>query len=119
MLLFYLAYFASLLETSDDKENPRASNRARRKKIMRLSGRVMKGYREFSSLLLQSSINYTTALFTIPNIILSPFPCILFLFPLTTVIVGLKRDHITGTNTSAHPTLNDGGMASTERAFLT
>ena len=32
MLLFYLAYFASLVETSDDNENPRASNRARRKK---------------------------------------------------------------------------------------
>ena len=32
MLLFYLAYFASLLETSDDKEYLRASNRARRKK---------------------------------------------------------------------------------------
>ena len=32
MLLFYLAYFVSLLETSDDNENPRASNRARRKK---------------------------------------------------------------------------------------
>ena len=32
MLLFYLAYFASPLETCDDNENPRASNRARRKK---------------------------------------------------------------------------------------
>ena len=32
MLLFYLAYLASLLETSDDNEIPRASNRARRKK---------------------------------------------------------------------------------------
>ena len=32
MLLFYLAYFGLLLETSDDNENPRASNRARRKK---------------------------------------------------------------------------------------
>ena len=37
----------------------------------------------------------------------------------TTVIVGLKRDHITCTNTSAHPAFNDGGMGSTERAFLT
>ena len=32
MLLFYLAYFALLLETGDDNENVRASNRARRKK---------------------------------------------------------------------------------------
>jgi len=32
MLLFYLAYFASLLETSDVKENPRDCNRTRRKK---------------------------------------------------------------------------------------
>ena len=32
MLLFDLAYFASLLETSDDNESPRASNCARRKK---------------------------------------------------------------------------------------
>ena len=32
MLLLYLAYFALLLETSDDNENPRASNCARRKK---------------------------------------------------------------------------------------
>ena len=32
MLLFYLAYFASLLETSCDNENPRASNRALREK---------------------------------------------------------------------------------------
>ena len=32
MLLFYLAYFVSLLETSDDDENPRAFNRACRKK---------------------------------------------------------------------------------------
>ena len=32
MLLFYLAYFASLLETSDVNENPRACNRARRTK---------------------------------------------------------------------------------------
>ena len=31
MLLFHLAYFASLLETSDDNENQRDSNRARRK----------------------------------------------------------------------------------------
>ena len=31
MLLFYLAYFALLLATSDDNENPRASNRGRRK----------------------------------------------------------------------------------------
>ena len=29
MLLFYLAYFASLLDTSDDNENLRTSNRAR------------------------------------------------------------------------------------------
>ena len=34
MLLLYLAYFALLLETTDDNENPRASNRARRKKNM-------------------------------------------------------------------------------------
>ena len=78
MLLFYLAYLASLLETSDDNENPRAPNRARRNKDMRLSSRVMQGYGEFSSLLLQYSTNYTRALFTIPNIILSLFPCILF-----------------------------------------
>ena len=32
MLLFYLAYFASLLGTSDDNENPRGSNRARLEK---------------------------------------------------------------------------------------
>ena len=32
MILFYLAYFALLLETCDDNENPRVSNRARRKK---------------------------------------------------------------------------------------
>ena len=32
MLLFYLGYFASLLETSDVNENPRACNRTRRKK---------------------------------------------------------------------------------------
>ena len=32
MLALYLAYFALLLETSDDNKNPRASNRTRRKK---------------------------------------------------------------------------------------
>jgi len=32
MLLLYLAFFASLLETSDENEHPRTSNRARRKK---------------------------------------------------------------------------------------
>ena len=32
MPLLYLVYFALLLEASDDNENPRASNRARRKK---------------------------------------------------------------------------------------
>ena len=32
MLLFYLAYFALLLERCDDNENPRVSNGARRKK---------------------------------------------------------------------------------------
>ena len=32
MVLFYLTYFALLLETCDDIENPRVSNRARRKK---------------------------------------------------------------------------------------
>ena len=32
MLSFYLAYFASLLETSDVNENRRACNRPRRKK---------------------------------------------------------------------------------------
>lgn len=32
MVLFYLAYVALLLETSDDNENPHTSNRASRKK---------------------------------------------------------------------------------------
>lgn len=32
MLLFYLAYFASIFGTSNDNENLRASNRACRKK---------------------------------------------------------------------------------------
>ena len=32
MLLFYLGYFVSLLETSDDNRNPHASYRAHRKK---------------------------------------------------------------------------------------
>ena len=32
MVLFYVAYVALLSETSDDKENPHTSNRARRKK---------------------------------------------------------------------------------------
>ena len=31
MMLFYLAYFALLLETCDDNENPHVSNRTRRK----------------------------------------------------------------------------------------
>ena len=30
MLLLYLAYFVSLLETSDDDENPRAFNRKKK-----------------------------------------------------------------------------------------
>ena len=78
MLLSDLAYFASLLETSDDNESPRASNCARRKKNMLLSERMMQGYREFSILLLQYSTNYTKALFTIPNIILSLFSSVFF-----------------------------------------
>ena len=32
MILFYLAYFVLPLETCDDNENPRVSNRACRKK---------------------------------------------------------------------------------------
>ena len=47
MLLFYLAYFALLLETCNDNENPRVCNRASRKKNMQLSEKAIQRYREF------------------------------------------------------------------------
>ena len=94
-------YFASLLETCDANENPRASNRARRSKKYAI---VWKGNAKTSRILvLQSLTNYTRALLRTWS---SRF-CHRFFFPflLTPVIVGLKRGHITSTNISAHSTL--------------
>ena len=74
MLLFYLAYFASLLDTSDVNENPRACNRARRKK--KGCDCLKRWCKDIENLI--SSTNYIRALFTNPNMILSLFPCIFF-----------------------------------------
>ena len=120
MLLFYLAYFVSLLITSDDNENLRTSNRARRKKkICRCLKRKCK---DIENLVVywcnprQITLWHNSLFRTSSSRFFHRFS---FPFPLIPVTVGLKRDHISSTNTSAHSTLNHGGMESTERAFLT
>ena len=90
-ILFSL-HFASVLETSEVDENPRAVIVLVVRKNMRLPEKAMQGYREFSTLLLQSSTNYTRALLRASSSHF--FHVFSFPFPLNPVIVGLKRDHI-------------------------
>ena len=120
MLLFNLAYFASLLETSDVNENPRACNRARRKKVG--CDCLKRWCKDIENLIFyywnprQITLGHYSLFRTSCSRFFHVFS---FPFPLTPVIVGLKRDHITSTNISRHSTLNHGGRGSTERAFLT